>query len=474
MELEIEGDKLHISGVLSTGFDSVFWAMIYAGAETAHIKILPGESFSAQLSLRTITEPVPLKIFTSGTEYGVYRSLILQSIYIEPVNGGYRFCESAVLENNIEKSKGWINPPEFLGGDIPAEIKTLSDEIVKDAKSDYEKVFLLYQWMTRNICYDYDAVRGLSARIVAPSEVLALRRSVCEGYANLLQALVQAQNIPCIIVQALCLDADAGGWWTEEYISASEVNHVYNEAFVDGRWIVMDSTWDSLNKYENGKYYYEDPNCYIYFDSSLQFFSGDHRIVFRPEASVEDTPSMWAAEEISAAVRCGFVPAELQGSYREGITREEFCVLLMDMLCRKSGMSLEEFLKSKDINPDIDAFTDTSGRHVLAAAAAGIVSGRGNNLFDPKSLLTRQEAAKILACAARLMGKLPDGHFVQMFSDSDQFEPWASPHIEYLAALQAGSGRPIMNGIENNRFSPLSVYTREQAIVTVYRLYECL
>lgn len=472
MELTIQGDKLLISGVLSTGFDSAFWAMMYLGDEEANVSIVPGESFSTSLSLRAVTEPTPFKVFTGGTEYGVYRSLILRSIYIGPDDsGGYRFCESPVLENNIQKAKGWINPADCLGSDIPAEIKSLSNEITKDAQSDYEKVFRLYQWVTRNICYDYDIINGLAARDVSAADVLSTRRSVCQGYANLLQALIQSQNIPCIIVSAFCLDTATDGRWTDKYINAADANHAHNEAFVGGRWIIMDATWDSNNKYENGVYYYEDPNCCIYFDITQEVFSGDHKTIVRPEASEENTPSTWARAEIMAAIRAGLVPAELQRGYRKGITREEFCKLIMDMLCKKSDMNLDEYLKSKKIEPDKAAFTDTSSKHVLAAGSLGIVEGRGNNLFDPNSYITRQEAAKILANAARFMGKLPDKPYTHLFSDRDQFASWAVPHIDFITALSVVSGGSVMDGIENNRFSPLAAYTREQSLITVYRLY---
>jgi len=37
-------------------------------------------------------------------------------------------------------------------------------------------------------------------------------------------------------------------------IKDTKTNHAWNEAFVDGKWIILDTTWDSFNYYENRKY----------------------------------------------------------------------------------------------------------------------------------------------------------------------------------------------------------------------------
>ncbi len=41
--------------------------------------------------------------------------------------------------------------------------------------------------------------------------------------------------------------------------------------FADGRWILMDPTWDSGNYYRDGKYQTSDA-VHTYFDSTVEFF----------------------------------------------------------------------------------------------------------------------------------------------------------------------------------------------------------
>lgn len=54
--------------------------------------------------------------------------------------------------------------------------------------------------------------------------------------------------------------------------------HAWNEAYADGRWIILDTTWDSQNRYENGIFSEAKPCSTIYFDPSLEAFSESHRI----------------------------------------------------------------------------------------------------------------------------------------------------------------------------------------------------
>ena len=123
LDLRIKGEKLIVTGVLSTGFDSPFWAIMRVSSknsfytdEAEYVNITPGKTFSTEISLSSVTEPVSFVVYTSNERYGTYWSYIRHSIYIEPDGaGGYRFQTSPVLENNLEKESYWINPGRYLG-----------------------------------------------------------------------------------------------------------------------------------------------------------------------------------------------------------------------------------------------------------------------------------------------------------------------------------------------------------------------
>ena len=133
-----------------------------------------------------------------------------------------------------------------------------------------------------NLYYDYDyderKLKDVFDVYYKAPDVIEHRITICAGYVNLLQALIQAQDIPCIQVRD---QAPSGASFTEENYYGEDFSHVHVEAFVNGRWIVMDPTWDSINKYENGEFQYETPHI-RFFDATPAYFAYTHKLLKRP------------------------------------------------------------------------------------------------------------------------------------------------------------------------------------------------
>ena len=53
---------------------------------------------------------------------------------------------------------------------------------------------------------------------------------------------------------------------------------------------------------------------------------------------------------------------------------------------------IDALLAEKGVQINPTAFTDTTDKNVLAANAPGIISGVGNNRFDPNGVLTTEQA----------------------------------------------------------------------------------
>ena len=105
-------------------------------------------------------------------------------------------------------------------------------------------------------------------------DILKYKRSVCEGYANLTIALLRAIGIPAILVIGNAIY----GLWAEADISYDESNHAWVEAYIDNRWVIIDTTWDSANKWENGVISNTGMASHHYFDISIEMFSYNHLI----------------------------------------------------------------------------------------------------------------------------------------------------------------------------------------------------
>ena len=169
------------------------------------------------------------------------------------------------------------------------------------------------------------------------------------------------------------------------------------------------------------------------------------------------TASTWAHEGINNAIAAGLVPQQLQNNYTNNITRAEFTAL---------AVNLYETITGREIEGRI-TFADTTDVNVQKAAYIGVVSGTGGNNFSPNMQFNREQAAVIVSRLAYAIGQ-PLPQVAAAFADNAQISSWA---IEQAGQAQAAG---IMGGVGNNVFNPQGVFSREQSIIAILRLFEAL
>lgn len=187
--------------------------------------------------------------------------------------------------------------------------------------------------------------------------------------------------------------------------------------------------------------------------------------VLSEERIEREQVSDWAADELNAAQLVGLIP-KLTGNpgYQDAITREQFAELATHMVTLLVGEG-----------PDASgatAFDDCDNASVIAASAAGIVSGVGGGKFDPTATTNREQIATMVARAIVYIDKqsginiAPSVANIDKFSDKEQVSAWA---IDGVGAL-ASNG--IMSGTSATTLSPKNSCTVEQSILLLYRVYE--
>ena len=177
---------------------------------------------------------------------------------------------------NLKNPNEYLKNTEYIQSNND-EIINLSNEITSECQDDYDKVLKLHDWVAENIYYDFEAFYSGNYQNADSLNVLHSKKAVCEGYANLFAALVRAQGIPCRVQSGYALGIDTDKTWSKKALTTDESNHAWNEAYVDGRWLIIDATWDSQNKIENGQMIKGKEINHIYFDSNINFFSLSHR-----------------------------------------------------------------------------------------------------------------------------------------------------------------------------------------------------
>jgi len=168
----------------------------------------------------------------------------------------------------------------------------------------------------------------------------------------------------------------------------------------------------------------------------------------------------WAKHEIEVLASKGIIKGISKDLYdpSSNITRADFLKLLITTLDLKAVVT-DNFI---DVHKD-DYYYETVG----IAKALGIVKGVGDERFEPKTPVTRQDMMVMVDRAldvAKLQLEDVTGKILSSFDDADEVADYAKASVEKLirSAIIKGS---------NNLINPRGNTTRAEAAVVLYRLY---
>jgi hypothetical protein len=119
-------------------------------------------------------------------------------------------------------------------------VDQLAARLTKDCKDDSQKVGAIHHWITSHIKYDVKKFIAGDLSSEPSKKVLKKRKATCVGYSNLFYELCTAVDIPCFRVEGL-----AKSYEFDMHRKSALTNHVWNAYQSDGRWYLLDATWDS-------------------------------------------------------------------------------------------------------------------------------------------------------------------------------------------------------------------------------------
>ena len=193
-----------------------------------------------------------------------------------------------------------------------------------------------------------------------------------------------------------------------------------------------------------------------------------HRVTSNDFLKLPSSP--WAQPFAREAASKNILPYEFTGNYSENITREQFCILLANLICVKENYSsLDKYMQDQNKPYLKNYFVDCNDADdsVNILYALGIVNGKDESHFDPDGTITREEAATLL-CKVAEMYMWIGTETSLTYNDTDLISPWAKFFVTW--ANEHG----IMTGITEEEFNPQGQYTVEQAVATIVRLYNLL
>lgn len=175
--------------------------------------------------------------------------------------------------------------------------------------------------------------------------------------------------------------------------------------------------------------------------------------------------SEWATDIIAEAVNLGIISANNSWNFPSSICREDFCNIAVRMI-ESAGVILPTENPQRPLG-----IKDTENINVLKLYKAGVILGKEHHktgiTFAPGDFITREEAATILYRMSKVIG-IGLGVVrseVVYYWDEDKASDWALEAIKYMRNMK------VMEGVNGYEFYPKELYTVEQAVVTMVRLY---
>lgn len=189
------------------------------------------------------TAKVKVEVFKDGTSY--YYDLDGNDVFpLQMGNGTYRV---SVLEN-IDASRYKVVRRENIAVEMPSDTapylasvqnvkwKIGDQAIIKAAELESEDTLsAIYSYLVSYIKYDYAKIDTLSPGYLPNIEdTFASGRGICYDFSALLASMLRSRGIPAKLVMG--------------YTPNAVGYHAWNEVYVNGRWVVVDITYDSQMK----------------------------------------------------------------------------------------------------------------------------------------------------------------------------------------------------------------------------------
>ena len=211
----------------------------YQGTDEYKVRIEKGDEFyNYDLLGNGNVEVFPLQMGS-----GSYRVLILKKIAdtkytalmvkkfdVEISDARYVYLNS--IQNIYWRSN--MEPINFARNDLISDI--LNDGVYPREELDIESFKALWSYIIRNIVYDkdkYSNINNLYGYVPSIVNTYNERKGICYDYASFMAATLRSFGLPVKLITGYCPTYYGDGY------------HAWNEVYIDGKWILVDVTYDA-------------------------------------------------------------------------------------------------------------------------------------------------------------------------------------------------------------------------------------
>jgi len=170
---------------------------------------------------------------------------------LENISGTkYKMLTKKSFKVNIEENAVYLKSAQPVLWDEDMEAIKLANSISQDKKDSEEVVQALYEFIVKNIEYDYSKMDKLSSDYTPDIDtILQDGKGICYDYSVLLSAMLRSQGIPTKLVKG--------------YREGINAYHAWNEVYLNGSWKIIDTTYDAYLLNDGTSYsMFQDKNNY--------------------------------------------------------------------------------------------------------------------------------------------------------------------------------------------------------------------
>jgi len=199
-------------------------------------------------------------------------------------------CLNIQLQAKHEFNQSLLNHAKKAPASISHDLEALVAYLIKPAQNQKDAALSLAYWIILNIDYDFKLYNALFREARPPEQTLALKKSVCEGYASLYKAMCDRANITCVNISGY-----AKGLGYVPLSRFTRTDHAWNFIEVDGEYQLMDLTWASghAKKVEGAWVFQRDLNPSYIFADPTEFV--ENHLPAQPRWQLLDKPILMRA-----------------------------------------------------------------------------------------------------------------------------------------------------------------------------------
>lgn len=190
------------------------------------------------------------EIYSFNMGDGNYTIKVYENLHDDQYSLLFSFDCDVQLENEFVP---FLYPNQVVDYSTTTLCIEKSFELVKDDKTDLDRVEHIYDWVLDNVTYDWDKVEEVQGKYVLPvlDDIYNNKKGICFDYAAIMAAMLRVQHIPTKVVTGMIEEGYHA--WIEVYIENMGwiKPHVY---FNSGEWTTMDPTYDAMNEKYDGDY----------------------------------------------------------------------------------------------------------------------------------------------------------------------------------------------------------------------------